>query len=103
MGKTALWSSRGGRYHDRRGDLSFFRIWVCRFGLFLISLGVILIAMTEADAARPMQAVQAFNQAVHYFNDSKYEDAIPYFEKAIDRDSEFAEAYFGRAACKHAQ
>lgn len=64
---------------------------------------VVLLAMksiAEAKAPSPA-AVEAFNQGVGQFNAGQFNQAVPYFDKAIANDPSFAEAYYARAACKH--
>ena len=59
-----------------------------------------LILLTIPVHARSNAAIEAFNQGVQQFNAGHYADAIPYLDKAIDHDAEFAEAYYARAICK---
>jgi tetratricopeptide (TPR) repeat protein len=46
-------------------------------------------------------AVQAFNQGARHFNAREFSAAIPYFDQAIERDPQFAEAFYARGACRH--
>ena len=43
--------------------------------------------------------MREYNVAQDLQNDSKYEDAIPHFKNAIDRDPQFGRAYSGWATC----
>jgi tetratricopeptide (TPR) repeat protein len=51
--------------------------------------------------ARPNSAIQAFNEGVKLFNAKEFNGAIPKFDDAISGDSDFADAYFARGACKY--
>ncbi len=46
-------------------------------------------------------AIRSFNDAVKLFNAKQFNEAIPKFDDAISADTEFAEAYFARGACKY--
>jgi tetratricopeptide (TPR) repeat protein len=90
------------RGEKRRSNISRFQIWDCHGGLFLISFMVALLAMTPL-GAKSLASIEAFNRGVQYFNARQIEEAMPYFDKAIEHDEEFTEAYYARAACKHAR
>lgn len=47
------------------------------------------------------EAVQAFNVGVRYFNERNFNAAIPHFDEAISRDSNFMEAIYARGASKY--
>jgi tetratricopeptide (TPR) repeat protein len=66
----------------------------------ILLAGVILLGPMPA-AARSEQAISAFNQGVELFNAGQAAEAMPYFDKAIDRDARFAQAFYARGACKH--
>src|SRR4051812_33476574 len=65
--------------------------------LLILGLGLLLSGPLQA---RSQLAIQAFNQGVQQYNAGHFSEAIELFDKAIDKDSEFAEAYFARGACK---
>jgi tetratricopeptide (TPR) repeat protein len=50
--------------------------------------------------ARSAMTVEAYNQGVQLFNAGQFSEAVSYFDKAIDRDDDFADAYYARAICK---
>jgi len=58
-------------------------------------------ASPEERASHSLAATQAFNQGVKAFNAQQFADAIPFFDKAIEHDDQFADAFYARAACKH--
>lgn len=60
--------------------------------------GLVFVAATLF--ARSSTAIQAFNQGAQQVNAGHYAEAVPYFDKAIDHDEAFAEAYYARAICK---
>ncbi len=67
--------------------------------LIIAILGLWVGGFSPAHAASA-GAVQAFNQGVQLFNANRHSDAITLFDKAIQMDPRFAEAYYARAACK---
>jgi tetratricopeptide (TPR) repeat protein len=66
--------------------------------LTLVAVGASLGWAKEQSAT----TIEAFNRGVKQFNAQHYEDALPYFNEAVSQDAEFAEAYYARAACRHA-
>jgi len=68
---------------------------------------IVLFALCSLFAALPFAwgrsnaAIQAFNSGVKAFNAKDFNAAIPLFDDAISNDSEFADAYFARGACKY--
>src|SRR5260221_8482094 len=56
-----------------------------------------LVAMTSTAHARSAMAGEAYNQGVQQLNAGHYDEAAADFDKALDRDSEFTEAYYARA------
>jgi tetratricopeptide (TPR) repeat protein len=69
--------------------------------------GLVLATLTPVSADkghRPSaMAMQAFNQGVQRFNARQYQEAVPFFDQAIEHDAEFAEAYYGRGSCHYYQ
>ena len=57
------------------------------------------LAASETFTTTSLEAVREYNVAQDLQNDSKYEDAIPHFKNAIDRDPQFGRAYSGWATC----
>jgi len=70
-------------------------------GLPLRILMVLFLAVPLHVEARSNAAIKAFNDGVQAFNARQFNEAIPSFDAAISEDSEFAEAYFARGACKY--
>jgi tetratricopeptide (TPR) repeat protein len=44
-------------------------------------------------------AISDFNNGVQRFNAGQFEEAIPFFEKALSHDDQFAQAYYARGVC----
>jgi tetratricopeptide (TPR) repeat protein len=70
---------------------------------WLILGGILLLGWPVFAKGPSAGAVQAFNKGVKAFNAGAYADAIPYFDDAIERAPEFADAYYARAICRHAR
>jgi tetratricopeptide (TPR) repeat protein len=66
----------------------------------LANVALLLLVTTLTTAATNPRTIKAFNEGVVLANGGKYREAIPLFDEAIDRDADFAEAYYARAACK---
>ena len=71
------------------------------FTFLIFNFAFVLSAQADSTHHSAL-TMQAFNQGVQLFNAGQFQAALPYFDQAIDHDGEFAEAYFGRAACHHA-
>ena len=69
-------------------------------GLPLRVLMVLLLAAPLA-FARSNEAIRAFNEGVKAFNAKQFKEAISAFDEAISDDSDFADAYYARGACKY--
>ncbi len=64
--------------------------------------GMVLLVVSPALAKNPSPgAVEAFNRGVEQFNARQYPQAQAFFDKAVERDPQFAEAFYARAGCKH--
>ena len=53
-------------------------------------------ALLEAD---PMSKIGNYAKGLTLMNDKKYAEAIPFFDKAIDADPEFSDAYYNAGVC----
>ncbi len=67
--------------------------------LSILSLLVFCGASLPAET-KSQSAIMAFNKGVQSLNATQLNEAISYFDQAIEKDSEFAEAYYARAVCK---
>ncbi|HMK43656.1 MAG TPA: tetratricopeptide repeat protein [Dissulfurispiraceae bacterium] len=57
-------------------------------------IGVLLVVMLAALSGCGLSAGQdAFDKGMAYFSQGNYEQAIPHFQRAIDLDPEFVDAY----------
>ena len=72
--------------------------WVGVTG-FLLCSG----AMPAWSETKSPSAMRAFNQGAALFNQHHCDEAIPLFDDAIERDSDFAEAYYARGACNQSE
>ena len=57
-------------------------------------LTLAVIVLSGCATLRGFTAGNSFDQGVSLFNQGRFEDAIPYFQRATREDPNFAEAYF---------
>lgn len=85
---------------SKRDNLRFIRQLRLPRRLCLLALLVGLLAMTAFADSRNPQAIRAFNEGAQHFNAKEYSEALPFFDQAIEHDSEFAQAYYARGTCR---
>ena len=97
----SVWPSEASASDMRRpiahGKKQIVKRFLYRFCCLLFAIGYGLCPAW----ARSNEAIRAFNAGVQLFNVKKFNEAIPRFDEAISGDSEFAEAYFARGACRY--
>jgi len=70
-------------------------------GIFALCLLPFAFCHAVYADAPPQSAVKAFNEGVKHFNAREFNEAIPLFDEAISADSDFADAYYARGACRY--
>lgn len=62
---------------------------------------LLLVTVAYAEKKHSQSAIKAFNAAVEHFNAGDCAGALPFLDQAISADSDFAEAFYARGACRY--